>query len=107
MIFPEGTRSEDGELQEFRDGPFKMACDANVEVVPIVIDGTHKVMPKGSGNLNFSTKISVKILPPVSPKECDMKPRALREHVKAQMAVALKELRSGSATTNKALTVHE
>ncbi len=107
MIFPEGTRSEDGELQQFRDGPFKLACDCNVEVVPIVIDGTHKVLPKGSPNLDFSTKISVRVLPAVNPNDFEKKPRAIREHVKEQMAIALKEIRSASASDSKALALQD
>lgn len=100
MIFPEGTRSEDGELQEFRDGPFKMACDCNVEVVPIVINGTNKVLPKGSGNLDFNQKISVRVLPAVNPNDFEKKPRVLREHVKAQMATALRDLRGNDLQAN-------
>ena len=103
MIFPEGTRSDDGEIQEFRDGPFKMACDSNVEVVPIVIDGTAKVLPKGSPNLDFSAKISVRVLPPVNPNDFEKKPRVLREHVKAQMVAALSEIRSEAKSNDKAL----
>jgi 1-acyl-sn-glycerol-3-phosphate acyltransferase len=47
-VFPEGTRSPDGKLGEFKPGSFKLALRAGVPVVPIAIRGTHEVLPKHS-----------------------------------------------------------
>jgi len=46
-IFIEGKRSFDGKLLPFKKGPFYLAMEAGVPVVPVTIAGTHFVMPKG------------------------------------------------------------
>lgn len=43
-VFPEGTRSRDGEVQAFKSGAFQIALDAGAEVVPIAIHGSGKVL---------------------------------------------------------------
>jgi len=47
-IFGEGTRSRDGSLQPLKKGPFVLAIQAGVPVVPVFIEGTFAVLPKGS-----------------------------------------------------------
>jgi 1-acyl-sn-glycerol-3-phosphate acyltransferase len=48
MIFPEGTRSPTHDLLPFRDGAFRVAIEAGVPVLPIVVAGTRHAMAKGS-----------------------------------------------------------
>ncbi|HKF44504.1 MAG TPA: lysophospholipid acyltransferase family protein [Thermoanaerobaculia bacterium] len=48
FLFPEGTRSEDGTLGEFREGAFRLAIEAGVDVVPLAIRGTEECLPKHS-----------------------------------------------------------
>jgi 1-acyl-sn-glycerol-3-phosphate acyltransferase len=48
LVFPEGTRSEDGILRSFKNGGFYAAVRAGVPVVPVALDGTHKLMKKGA-----------------------------------------------------------
>lgn len=45
-VFPEGTRTPDGQLQEFKSGAFKIAVRAGVPIVPVSIRGTFKLLPK-------------------------------------------------------------
>ena len=47
LIFPEGTRSWDGNIRPFKKGGFVMAIDSGVPIVPVVITGTRAIMPKG------------------------------------------------------------
>jgi 1-acyl-sn-glycerol-3-phosphate acyltransferase len=48
LIFPEGTRSPDGRLQSFKKGGFNLALKSGCDIVPIAIDGSHRIAPKGS-----------------------------------------------------------
>lgn len=47
MIYVEGKRSFDGKLLPFKKGPFYLAIETGVPVVPVTIVGTHECMPKG------------------------------------------------------------
>ena len=48
ILFPEGTRTTDGKLQPFKRGAFSLAAKAGVPVVPLTINGTFAIMPKGT-----------------------------------------------------------
>ncbi len=48
LVFPEGTRSLDGQLLPFRPGPFSMAIQAGRPIVPITVHGARELMPKGT-----------------------------------------------------------
>lgn len=48
VVFPEGTRTRTGELQQFKKGPFVLAIQAGVPIVPMLISGTFDIQPKGS-----------------------------------------------------------
>lgn len=47
IIFPEGTRSPDGRLGQFKPGAMVLAIKASVPLVPLAIKGSHAILPKG------------------------------------------------------------
>jgi 1-acyl-sn-glycerol-3-phosphate acyltransferase len=47
VIYPEGTRSTNGSIAEFRSGALRLARECGVPVVPIALTGTADVLPKG------------------------------------------------------------
>lgn len=67
-IFPEGTRSKDGEIHNFKAGAFVLAKDAGVPILPIVLDGTNTMVRNG-WLMNWRNKITIRILPPVSAED--------------------------------------
>lgn len=54
-VFPEGTRSPDGKLQPFKKGPFHLAMESKVPVLPISIYGTETLMGKGTISIKKGT----------------------------------------------------
>jgi len=46
LIFPEGTRSRDGNIRPFKSGGFILAIDSGAPIVPVIIHGTFPIMPK-------------------------------------------------------------
>ena len=65
IIFPEGTRTRDGKVHEFKAGAFKIATKAKVEVLPVAIVGAYEMFPKNSLKLK-SGDIKLVIHPPIS-----------------------------------------
>jgi 1-acyl-sn-glycerol-3-phosphate acyltransferase len=50
LLFPEGTRSEDGNVKPFKDGAFFAAVTAFVPVLPVALEGTGNLMKKGAAD---------------------------------------------------------
>lgn len=99
LIFPEGTRSRDGELREFRRGAFALAVEAGAPVVPIVIDGTLHALPQGTWVFQHEgvIDIRVRVLEPIPADATGGDIAALQSLVRARMAAALAELRGPRA----------
>ncbi|MCC6766981.1 MAG: 1-acyl-sn-glycerol-3-phosphate acyltransferase [Deltaproteobacteria bacterium] len=93
MIFPEGTRSLDGELREFKHGAFTLALGHGVPILPIVLDGTLDALPKHGVTLQNSADIVIQVLDPIAVGGFD-DVGALRDHVRSVMAEALHRIRA-------------
>ena len=86
-IFPEGTRSPDARLLAFKKGPFYLATDSGVPIVPVTISGTIKLMPKGSAIIHPG-KAVVTFHPPIDPRKFESK-EELMDAVRNAIATAL------------------
>lgn len=51
VIFPEGTRTPDGRLGEFKKGGFALAQDAGVPIVPMALKGGYQILPRGASRV--------------------------------------------------------
>lgn len=97
MFFPEGTRSRTGLLLPFADGPFRLAIQAGVPILPMVVEGTQNALPKNTWKLGESSTIRLEVLPPISVDGFALEdaPR-LREQVRRRIAERLAEWRGVS-----------
>src|SRR6202022_921051 len=67
VLFPEGSRSPDGRIQEFKPGVGHLAKETGTPVVPMNIQGAHRIMPKGQ-QLPLPGPARVRIGKPMSPQ---------------------------------------
>jgi 1-acyl-sn-glycerol-3-phosphate acyltransferase len=94
FVFPEGTRSPDGNLQRFYRGAFVLSARNRAPVVPVVILGTAEILGKGSMRI-VPRPVTIRILPPVDPGAVDHDDRRLRDLVHEQMSDELARMRGG------------
>lgn len=69
MIFPEGTRTTDGEVKPFKNGAFMLARRYNFQVLPVVLEGGYEAMPAGSWKVNVKQKFTLSVLEPLSSED--------------------------------------
>ena len=94
-VFPEGTRTRDGQLQEFKAGSFKIAVKAGVPIVPVSIRGAFQLLPPRRSRRRpaASTRSSASRLTPLS---ADRDSSDLMEETRAAIQ---KGLRADSMTS--------
>jgi 1-acyl-sn-glycerol-3-phosphate acyltransferase len=104
-IYVEGKRSFDGKLLPFKKGPFYLAMECGVPVVPITITGTPYVMPKG----RFAIKpglVTVNFHPPIEPEDFGSR-ECLMEKVRAAIDSGLPEEYRETASATKLASSYE
>src|ERR1700746_3062326 len=98
IIYVEGKRSFDGKLLPFKKGPFYLAMECGVPVIPITIVGTHYAMPKARFAIK-PAKVQVIFHPPIDPKDFGNR-ECLMEKVRSVIEAGLpEEYRQKSLTT--------
>lgn len=65
VIFPEGTRSADGRIRRFHKGAFYLACNEKVPVIPVVMYGNRRILPKNDGFNMMEGLSEARILSPI------------------------------------------
>ncbi|MCL1938874.1 MAG: 1-acyl-sn-glycerol-3-phosphate acyltransferase [Candidatus Azobacteroides sp.] len=101
VIFPEGSRTRTGELGKFKKGAFQMALNLQLPIVPVTINGSYAVMPRGT-YLIHPHKMELIIHPAIPTeglytanlREAACRIRTLSEESLAKITSALKPVRS-------------
>jgi 1-acyl-sn-glycerol-3-phosphate acyltransferase len=93
MVFPEGTRSQDGQIGPFKKGGFYLATDSERPVVPVVIWGTHHIMPRGKLRIRPGPVV-LSINQPIETASYKKNKEALMESVGSTMRRDLERIRA-------------
>jgi 1-acyl-sn-glycerol-3-phosphate acyltransferase len=89
LIYPEGTRSPDGRLQEFKKGTAVMAIKAGVPLVPIACSNAHRIMKKRDLKI-YPGEILVEFLPPIDSTQYTLDQREeLNQRLHDELAAGL------------------
>ena len=68
MLFPEGTRSSDGEIMPFKDGAFRLAIETGYPILPVAVAGTRHAIPKNSWVFGVKCQARIEVLEPIETK---------------------------------------
>jgi 1-acyl-sn-glycerol-3-phosphate acyltransferase len=94
IFFPEGTRSRDGEVLPFNEGPFQLAIREGVRVLPLVVEGSGAALPRNSWIFGGTQDIHLRVLEAVPVEGWTVKQSgALRDVVRQKIVDELRRLR--------------
>jgi 1-acyl-sn-glycerol-3-phosphate acyltransferase len=65
LIYPEGTRTRTGKMGPFKKGPFVLAIESEVPIIPISVSGSYHIMPPHQFKITPGT-ISISFHPPIN-----------------------------------------
>lgn len=92
LLFPEGTRSEDGLVKPFKDGAFRLACEANVPLIPIALTGSSDTLPKHGYKVTLRSNCRVRVLEAMHPADFGGSMEQLRDACRERIIAAKEEL---------------
>ena len=94
VFFPEGTRSPDGQVLPFNDGPFQLAIREQIPILPLVVEGSGAALPRNSWIFGGTQDIHLQVLEAVSVEGWNVKQvPTLRDAVRQRIVDALDRLR--------------
>lgn len=88
VIFPEGSRTHDGQMIPFKRGAFMLAVEFKLPVVPITINGAYKVMPRNTYNITPGI-ITLTIHKPIVPDEKGFNTKKLMAECRSEINSSL------------------
>ena len=92
-IFPEGTRSPNGEMHRFKEGAFLLAKVNKLPILPVVMDGTCDMFPKKGLALGGRATLQIKVLPEISTEMvASMGTKELSDYVHAMLLEEHKQM---------------
>jgi 1-acyl-sn-glycerol-3-phosphate acyltransferase len=94
VFFPEGTRSRDGQVLPFNEGPFQLAIREQIPILPLVVEGSGAALPRNSWIFGGTQDINLRVLEAVSVEGWITKQSAaLRDAVRGRIVDELDRLR--------------
>ena len=94
VFFPEGTRSPDGQVLPFNEGPFQLAIREQVPILPLVVEGSGAALPRNSWIFGGMQDIHLRVLEAVPVEGWNIKQvPALRDAVRQRIVDELDRLR--------------
>lgn len=94
MIFPEGTRTRDGRVLRFSDGPFRLAIATGSPILPIALDGSYDALPSDGWRFGPPLTVRVHVFDPVPVDGLETSAaRTLSEDVRAMILGKIAEWR--------------
>jgi 1-acyl-sn-glycerol-3-phosphate acyltransferase len=100
VFFPEGTRSETGDLREFKMGAFTLAVQTGTPILPVALTGTMTALPKHGWVMRDRADVRIRLLDPIEPGR---DPVALRDRTRAAIAHAKAELEGAAVKAGGAV----
>jgi len=89
IIFPEGTRTQNGEISDFKKTFAILSRELNIPIVPVAISGAYDALPRGAHFPKPWKKINVKFLKPIMPENRSYD--SIKEIVQTEVSEQLKK----------------
>jgi 1-acyl-sn-glycerol-3-phosphate acyltransferase len=98
-LFPEGTRSPDGQLQPFKKGTFVLAIETDAPIVPVAVDGGNRILRRGTLQVRPG-RIQLRFCRKIATADLTARDRdPVVSHVRGEITSMLSEIRTAPRAT--------